>query len=205
MSYYLFFVCVALYNYDRFFLPVCVLLAVLVGCWAEDLRERVTSGPLRVGAATAACVVVVYTFAYAASIDRMMLYDARYGVEDWILANVPVDARIGAVGFIDYLPRINALQRTMLDYEGLMTSPPEFVVINREYLARLRPDTDLWRLYMELLTGKAYRLVLSRKTDFRFAPLTTQREIVNRIEESNTNLDKINPEIQVFQAVKPAR
>jgi len=92
-----------------------------------------------------------------------------------------------------------------VDYEGVMASPPEFIVINREYLARLRPDTDLWRLYMELLTGTTYRLVLSRKTEFRLAPLTTQGEIVNRIEDANTNLDKINPEIQVFQAVNPAR
>jgi len=205
VSYYLFFVCLALYNYDRFFLPVCVLLAVLVGCWAEDLRERITSGPFRLGVAAAACVVAVYTFAYAASIDRMMLHDSRYGVEDWIAANVPADARIGAAGFGDYLPRIDAAQKTMVDYEGVMASPPEFIVINREYLARLRPDTDLWRLYMELLTGTTYRLVLSRKTEFRLAPLTTRGEIVNRIEEANTNLDKINPEIQVFQAANPAR
>jgi hypothetical protein len=135
----------------------------------------------------------------------MMLYDARYGVEDWIAANVPADARIGVAGFIDYLPRINAAQRSTVDYEGLMASPPEFVVINREYLARLRPETDLWRLYMELLTGSTYRLVLSRKTSFRLAPLTTEDAIVNRIEEANTNLDKINPEIQVFQSVKAAR
>ena len=205
VSYYLFFVCLALYNYDRFFLPVCVLLAVLVGCWAEDIGERVTSGAFRLAVTAAASLIAVYTFAYAASIDRMMLYDARYDVEDWIAANVPADARIGAAGFIDYLPRINAIQRTMVDYESVMASSPEFVVINREYLARLRPETDLWRLYMELLTGTTYRLVLSRKTDFRLAPLTTQSEIVNRIEEANTNLDKINPEIQVFQAVKAAR
>ena len=203
VSYYLFFVCLALYNYDRFFLPVCVLLAVLVGCFAEDLRDRVSSSrPLKIGAIAAACLVTVYTFAYASSIDRMMLHDARYGVEDWISANVPADARIGTAGFIDYLPRINPLQVIIVDYEGLLTSQPEFVVVNREYMARYPPDSDSGRLYRELSTGATYRLVLSRKTGFRFAPLATQDEIVNGIEDAKTNLDKINPEIQVFQAVK---
>jgi hypothetical protein len=202
VSYYVFFVSLVLYNYDRFFLPVCVLLAVLVGCWAEDVRDRVTSRPVRFGVITAACVVAVYTFAYAASIDRMMLYDARYGVEDWISANVPGDARIGTAGSLAYLPRLSAVQGTIVDYESLLTSPPEFVVVNSEHMSRYPPDSNEGRLYAELNTGATYRLVLSHKTAFWFAPLTAQAETLSRIEESNTNLNKINPRIQVFQAVK---
>jgi hypothetical protein len=41
VSYYVCFIAAVRVNFDRFFLPVLVLLAVLAGCWAQDVFERV--------------------------------------------------------------------------------------------------------------------------------------------------------------------
>jgi hypothetical protein len=205
LSYYAFFVAVILYNYDRFFLPVCVLLAVTAGCWAQDLRERLTSRPLRVAVITTGAAVAVYSFAYAASIDRMMLWDSRYAVESWLAAHVPLDVHVGMVGVTDYLPRISPLQVMRPDYESFLRWPPDFVVVNAEHMARYGPATDEARIYTDLRSEQRYRLVLSQKTEFRWAPLTTDSIIANRREDALTNLDKVNPEILVFEAVRAAR
>jgi hypothetical protein len=203
VSSYALLIAVVLYNYDRFFLPICVLLAVLVGCWAEDLRERVAQPRLRLGLAAAAAVVAVYTFAYAASVDSMMLFDARYSVEDWIARNVPASARIGTAGSIEYIPRISSFQQEAIGSDSIRVDGPEFVVINAEHMRRYPPDTDMGRLFAALQTGSGYRLVLQQKTAVRFAPLAAQPEIANRVEDGLTNLDKINPETLVFQKIEP--
>jgi hypothetical protein len=202
VSYYLFFVTVVLYNYDRFFLAISALLAVLVGCWAEDVRQRLASLRLRYGVAAAAWGIAVYSFAYGASIDLMMLFDARYRVEDWISENVSPDARIGTAGITKYLPRIHPIQQMTLDTEGLRNERPEFVVLNGEHMRRYPLETDEGRLFAALKAGSGYRLILQHKTSIPLAVLTRQPEISNRFEDAATNLDKINPEILVFQKIQ---
>lgn len=197
LSYYVFFVAVVLYNYDRFFLPVCILLAVLVGCWMSDLIERLEASLKRTIVLLGAGVVA-YTFAYAASVDMLMTYDSRYVVEEWLRLNAPNDARIGTIGLGMYQPRINEPQYLPRGYD-VIAARPEFIVLNVEHVARYPPASAEAALYAKIRDESSYRLALLYKTSSCCWPLATQRRLTNLVEDPTTNLDKINPQIAVYR------
>jgi hypothetical protein len=201
VSYYATFIGVISYSYDRFLLPICVLLLLIAGGSFEDALEWSRSRRQRTVFAGAAAAVALYGLAYGASVDRMMLGDSRYTAENWIADRIPVDAHIGAVGYRQYLPVLNPLLTRDLVYDDFQADPPDFVVVNPEHVVRWPPESDVRRIYDVLNDGSKYRKVFSYKTEFVLAPLANQPEVLNRIEDGFTNLDKINPEIQVFQRV----
>ena len=198
VSYYVCFIAAVRVNFDRFFLPVLVLLAVLAGCWAQDVLERIRGRGARWLAGAAAALVVAYTAAYGLSLDLMMLFDSRYAALRWILEHADED-RIGTVGYVYYLPTIAGFQNQPLTYDVLVNAPPRIVVVNTEHLVRYHAGTAEARVIEKLREGTTYRLALSHKTAFPGSPLAAQPQFVNRVEDGLTNLDKINPEIQIFE------
>lgn len=95
VSYYLFFIVVIRYSYDRFFLPVALVLTLFAGpVVAKLLRWR------RLPAAAAGIVLVgIFGFALlrAASVDAMMLADSRYTAEAWLTEHLKDDG-VAVVG-----------------------------------------------------------------------------------------------------------
>jgi hypothetical protein len=197
-SYYICFVSAVRVNFDRFFLPVGVLLAVLVGCWVMDVAGRIPAGAARRATATAAAIAWIYTAVYGASIDVMMLFDARYAAERWLLSHADGD-RIGTAGYLYYQPRIAGFQNVPLTYEALVNLRPRVVVLNTEHLSRYAPESDLAFLVAKVRDGSTYKLAFSHKSQFRWSPLAARPQFSNRREDPLTNLDKINPEIQIYE------
>ena len=89
LSYYVTFVAVVGYSYDRFMLPVCLILCVFAGA-ALDASSPPAAARWRTAAVALA---LTYMALRTTSINVMMAADGRYLVERWLLTNVAPDAR----------------------------------------------------------------------------------------------------------------
>ncbi len=160
-SYYLSFINVILYNYDRFLLPVCLIQALFGGMaldrWLE--RSRATRVALGAGVVVAA---FAYAFLYAATVDVMMLNDSRYAVERWLRAHASSQDQIGVVFPVTVLPRLGDFNSVDISTpDNLVRWRPAYFVLNADYAAAVEPDTPLGRFVQQLQREDAgYRLAL---------------------------------------------
>src|SRR5215475_12579261 len=95
-----------LFSYDRYLLPVTVLLAFFGGrvFGMMTMASGSASGRwlrLRQGAVAAG---FVYAFLYAASVDARLLADSRYYVEDWVEAHAAKPVSVAAIGRKKHIP-----------------------------------------------------------------------------------------------------
>jgi len=199
VSYYVFFIMVVGYNYDRFLLPLLLTLSLFGGfsirCLLRLAGRRAT--PARV----ALMGVFAYTAVYATMVDLAMMQDARYRVERWLHQNANKDASIGTIGGAIYLPRTNryttiSLERRLADLNALN---PDYLVVNTDLAMRFVPGspdyvayTKLQRSesgYTQVLDSKAWTLLGGRRFNDRFEGVPAN---------AFTNLAKINPPLLVF-------
>jgi hypothetical protein len=199
VSYVATFLQVVLYGYDRFVLPLCLVLALFGGGFlARGLRS---GPPLRTAAAAMALAVFSYSMLYAASVDRLLTHDSRYTVERWLARNVPPGALVAAIGPLEYLPRLDGLHWRRLgpSVDRLRQVHPDYVLVNADYAARADPGTGERELYDALFAGRlGYRLALRERAPPGWSlidPAALGQEGPDRI---FSNLDKVNPEICVF-------
>ena len=85
-SYYLGFINVILYNYDRFVIPMCFVLAIFGGLRARS--TAVAAAPARRWTTAAVGAAFAYTLLYAGTVDVLMIDDSRYAAERWMRAHV---------------------------------------------------------------------------------------------------------------------
>lgn len=193
VSYYVFFIVVIRYQYDRFYLGPVMMLAILAGRGLHALWTQ--PAPWARGAAAAA---TLYALAYGASVDLMMRRDSRYDVEAWLAARADDTVTVGVFGPAAYLPRPNGLRFLEIGpFEDVLEIvAPEFLVVNAEHARR---DRDA-EFYGPLLsdTHPRYRQMSVFKSSPGLAVLGYQRVFSNGREDMLTNLDKINPETRVF-------
>jgi 4-amino-4-deoxy-L-arabinose transferase-like glycosyltransferase len=104
VSYVLFFPLVVLYVYDRFLLPVALVLSLFGGL---ALSRALQTRPWAGRAPTAA--VLAFGALRAASVDVLLARDSRYTVEDWLRREVGPAPLVAAVGPLEYLPRFDGL------------------------------------------------------------------------------------------------
>ena len=116
VAYYLGFINVILYNYDRFVLPMCFILALFGGLAFDRLlaapgpAEGSTRKRVRGAGLAIAVGAFAYTLLYAATVDVLMIEDSRYDVERWMRAHVGRNDLVGVSGLHEYLPRIDDYQ-----------------------------------------------------------------------------------------------
>lgn len=193
VSYYVTFITLIGYQYDRFYLAPAVLLAMLAGLTLAWLVGRRTAW-----ATAAAGVVAVYSLAQGVSVNQMMSRDSRFTAEAWLLANVRPGHVVGMAGPRAYLPRTYPLPTTdvQLDWTEIAFAPPEYLVVNLEHARRPRDRA----FFAPLLDGthQDYEPVATFKSPPGLALLAYFDVFRNGQEDPTTNLDKINPEIGVF-------
>ena len=199
VSYVATFLHVVLYGYDRFVLPLCLVLA-LFGGWF--LMRGLRSGrPLRTAAAALAVAVFSYSLLYAASVDRLLTGDTRYAVERWLARNVPPGALVAAAGPLEYLPRLDGLHWRRLgpSVARLVQVHPDYVLVNADYAARADPGTGERELYDALFAGRlGYRLALRERSPAGWSLIDPERLGRDEPDRIFSNLDKTDPEICVF-------
>jgi 4-amino-4-deoxy-L-arabinose transferase-like glycosyltransferase len=196
LSYVAFFLLVVLYVYDRFLLPVALVLALFGGL---ALARAIRSGSWPPRAATIA--VLVFAAARAASVDVLLTRDSRYAVEDWLRREVGPGPMVAAVGPLEYLPRLDGLHWRRLGPAAsrLVQVHPDVVVVNADYARRADEGTGERAFYAALADGSlGYEVALRQRSRPR---LLLDMEALRAEGPGRiwSNLDKADPEIVVYR------
>lgn len=198
-GYYLFFLSVVLYSYDRFVLPMAVLLAfyggaVLSRAW-DTRRGWARAGVL---------LVLAYGVGRCVSLDLAITHDARYAAEAWLHDHAAPPVLVAPVGPLEYLPRMDGLDARPLGpaVARLQKIQPRFVVVNADYAERADPGTAEHDLYAGLERGDlGYRRVFAHRFDASWLLLRTQDLLDRPGALVRSNIGKVNPEIRVYERV----
>jgi hypothetical protein len=198
VSYYLTFVVPASYVYDRFLLPVTLACAPIAAVAIRRLLDGWPSPAVGRAAAVAVLAVLVWR---AASVDAMALGDSRYRAEAWMAANIPAGSVVAASIPPSYLPRVKGDYQRLAPIAGAtLEMGPDFIVVNTEFHRRHPVDSPerLWLRWLESGSGP-YEEVFRYKAAPGWTAMRIGRRFRDRVEDPLTNLDKINPEIAIFQ------
>jgi hypothetical protein len=200
-SYYLGFVDVILYNYDRFVIPVCLVLALFGGL---ALDVFLSSGKRRSWRAAAVVGLFAYSLLYAGTVDALMVGDSRYAVERWMDAHVGHDDVVGFTGPREILPRLDTVHAVdVSDVEDLERQRPIYFIVNADYARAVPPDTRWGQINAGLQGGTlGYRLVFRfrRGAPWPWLP-GAHPDLVGPREETAvfSTLRDVDPTIEVFE------
>ncbi len=186
-SYYLSFISVIGYNYVRFFIPVCLLLALPAGAaLAELVRRRGPAVGLRRALVAAA---VLHALLRAASVDLWMFGDARYSVERWLEAKGARDAAVG-IGTPRMLPRgIQVVDWNKFDRNECLTLSK----LNARHIVIDPAAGRDPRTFGRFITGELNYAVAAKLRRPSFSLLD--------ISGLHTNLDKISREMLILERI----
>jgi 4-amino-4-deoxy-L-arabinose transferase-like glycosyltransferase len=198
-SYYLFFLSVVLYSYDRFVLPIAVLLAffggaVLARAWAAGTTAR-----------TGVVLLLAYGVGRCVSLDLAMANDARYAAEAWLKEHASPPALVAPVGPLEYLPRMEGLEARPLgpSLARLEKVKPRFLVVNADYAERADPGTGEHELYSGLESGGfGYEHTFAHRFDSPWLLLRTQDLLDRPGAFVRSNIGKVNPEIRIYERAR---
>jgi hypothetical protein len=203
VSYYFGFIDVVLYNYDRFVLPICVVLALFGGLAIERFLGP---GARRSWRTVAVAVVLAYTLLYVSTVDALMVTDSRYAVRRWLRAHTGPNDVIGTTGLPQYLPRLDDLRTADIGtLEDLARQHPRYVVLNADYARAVAPDTSWGQLIGGLQQRTlGYRPIMRFRSErpwpWRWLPAAPADLVGPRRETIVSSvLRDINPTIEVFQ------
>ena len=203
LSYYLTFVAVVGYNYDRFLLPVFFVSAMFGGLAVERWLARPRGRPVAIALLAGA---LAYTLLYVASIDILMLRDSRYTVERYLSSATRSGERIGYVFPTLYNPRLDAFRNgEVSSVEQLNWERPRWFVLNIEYGRSEPSHTDIGQLVSGLQSGSlGYVPVYTVRTPAPFPWLPApHRDLTGaRIDgptEVTSSLRHINPTFVVLR------
>jgi hypothetical protein len=202
VSYYVGFIDVILYNYDRFLLPVCVVQAIFGGV-ALDRFLRPSSRTVHQLRVSVVGAAFAYTLLYATTVDDLMVRDSRYTVERWLDAHVGPDDQIGTAFPGIVLPRLGHFNTIDIGtLENLQRWAPAYYVLNADYARAAPPDTPVGQLVAALQQQKAgYRQVLRYRSasSWPWLPVPHPDLVGPRLEMPVSFLRDINPTIEVFE------
>lgn len=203
LSYYATFLAVVLYSYDRFLLPIAVLLTFFGG----RVLSEATAWPGWQGrlGRVVALVVVGYGVARCVSLDALMRHDARYAAERFLGERVGRDERVAGIGALPHLPRLDGLRWTTLppSINTLAGTRPEWLVINADLARRAPEGSGKARFYERLRRGElGYQQAYADRWRARFLFFDPERLQAGAYGPVLSNLERVNPEIQVF-ALRP--
>ncbi len=195
ISYYLFFMSVALYCYDRFVLPIAVCLAFFAGDMLGKMARQGRAGR------TATVAVLMYGLARAISVDIMMANDSRFAAEKW-LEKHGGEALVAMIGPPEYLPRQDGLNARTVgpSTDRLEKVAPEFVVTNADYAERADEGGAEQALYQGLEAGTlGYQRVWSHRFRSSYMMIRSEDLADRPGQPLRSNLDKVNPEIHIYR------
>ena len=202
LSYYLGFINVVLYTYDRFMLPICLILALFGGLACDRWLSSWTR--FRGWRAAALGGVFVCTTLYAATVDLLILRDSRYTVEQWIVEHRQPADRVGFVFPLQYYPRLERFPaKEVTSAAQLQRDRPPYFVLNADYGRAEPPDSEIGQLIAGLHSGAlGYTLAFHYRQPAPWPWLPgAPRDLVGDREERpiTSVLRDINPLFQVFK------
>jgi hypothetical protein len=200
-SYYLGFINVILYNYDRFVLPMCFVLAIFGGLAGDRL---LASGRAGGWARAALAGAFVYTLLYAGTVDVLMMEDSRYTAERWMSGHIGPRDLVALSGLHEYLPRVEAYHTEDISTVAeLRQERPEYVVLNADYGHAVPAETEWGQMIAGLERDTlGYHLVgrFRHPSPWPWLP-GGHPDLIGPRQESVvfSTLRNINPTIEIFQ------
>ncbi len=215
-SYYLTFVCVVRYTYDRFLLGIWLLLAIFGGYAAGRLlayassstrANAIRASAIRAWVIRAALIgVYVYSLLYAVTVNALLDRDARYAVEQELRARVSPFEAVATIGKPEYMPRLTEFytyaQPAALS--SIARTQPDFLVVDERSKWRDRTsETDPF--FERLDAGElGYARLLTFQSTLPWWALARDSALVqSRFADTVSNLDKVNPRIAIYRRVTP--
>jgi hypothetical protein len=198
VSYYVCFIGVVGYHYDRFFLGIIPIGAIAAGWWLQTWSAPGASARRWRLAAVAAALV--YGASRGVALDVLMIQDARYAAERTLREHVAPADRVGAAGMSIYLPRPERHPWHAIEEDpGVLRQGPEYILVNAGYALRFTPDSRRGQFYEALGSGEAgYRRLARFETTLRLSPLALERRFRQLREDEYSNLPKVSPTIDVY-------
>lgn len=193
-SYWATFLNLILFTFDRYVLPVCMVLALFAG---YALGELVRPGARRRALRWAvAAGVAAYSLLYASSIDFRLLADTRYDVEAYVAQHARRPDSVAAVGRRKHIPRFRWIswERAIRSHGRVFQNlAPEYVAINVTDFRHEREE----EIYHMLASGElGYRLVFVHQSK----PLL---DILSR-DDVDSSQRFVDPEIALFERIADA-
>jgi len=196
ISYYLTFIAIILYNYDRFNIPICIIFTFFGGKYLCDvIGQRRRFFRIKVLSLT---VLFVYACLYSFSVDMMMVKDSRYYVEKWMKKNISQESLVAVTCPLVYAPRLEGFKwyRMERSLRAFNRKWPDYVIFNIDYSHKVAGNSKEYQLYLQFhRKNKRYKLILHHRTHFTLKLL--------RYNNILTNIAAINPEIEIFKSIAP--
>ena len=195
IGYCLAFLAVVLYLYDRFVLPVALVLALFAG---HALAAGLAVPRARRAAVVAAAGIVAFSALRALAVDVLLARDSRHAASAWLHRNAPPPATIAGVGPLEYLPRLDGLawRRLGPSLDRLRQVDPDVVVVNPDVARRAVEGGSDAALYAALASGTAgYRLADAEPRAETLPWLDVDAFRGDDPRRLLSNLDKVGPPI----------
>lgn len=200
-TYYVGFLAVILYVYDRFLIAFLPVAAVIGGVLlAQVARATLLPRALRVAVLA---VVFVPAMASALGVNAVFLGDARHAAGTWIADNLPCGASVGVTYSTSQVPPLDCYSVMPLAGSTVdaMTHYPDYLVFNEAYVRRFQRTPSGGRFMARLQSGElGYTRVFRAETrPPRWAPLYWESRFWNGEEDPETILDRPLHAIEVWQ------
>jgi hypothetical protein len=199
VSYWLLFLNVIRYSFDRFLMPICVVAAVLAGF---GLARLTATGAWSASRRSLAAAALVFSLAYTVPLDTMIVFDARYAAERWIAEQLSPGESVGTLG-LNYLPRFpRGTYQGIVALSDLRRQKPTYLVVNADYL-RLRPRVTTEREVLAAVDAGelGYKLAFTSRSSVPWAWLPGMNPVLlgSRTGPVLSNLHHVNPRMEIFR------
>lgn len=200
-TYYVGFLAVILYVYDRFLIGFLPVVAVLGGVGLRAILDARDLAPaVRLGVPA---LLVGMAIVGAAAQNVVFHRDPRGPAGEWLASHVPCGTSIGVVYNPQYVPALDCydVRPFFASHIDGMVRWPDYLVLNEAYMARLRRTPSGGRFLRQLEAGELdFRLVFrALGTPPPWAPLYWEERFRNGREDSQTTLDKPLNAIEVWE------
>lgn len=198
LSYYVTFLAVVGYCYDRFLLPVCLVLSLFAG---HSIARALEWRRERWHATAAVGLVFAYMCLRAASINLLMAADGREAAARWIRENVASEHSVAITGPQEYNPPVSGrMVRLIPTLHEMDESHPDYLIVNSGYRRRFVLESLEGPFFAALESGKLpYRLVHRIKQPVGLAILTWEGPFRETAHVAHTSVNKLNPEILIYR------
>lgn len=192
VSYYLFFVVPIMYHYDRFLLPMAMVVAIFSGLGLVTLAQQLSNrwlGTLLIGG------VLAFALARAVTLDAMMWNDARYSAEAWVGSNTSNRDRLATL----------ALYRHRSPRTGPIVPWHRLRGHGRLHLRTLNADYLIWNAdeAREIGQDDFTAELQNGSLNYRTASTHRWRPALDLLRMDNvlTNLRTVDPEIVIVEKI----
>ena len=202
-GYYLGFIDVILYNYDRYLLPLCIVQALFGGMLIDRLLQW-DHPPTKVWREGLVAGVFAYTLLYSSTVDVLMIRDSRYTAEQWLRQHTRADDVVGTAFPAVVGPRLGDFNWADLStVDDLNREAPRYFVLNADYARAVPLDTPTGRMVAGLESQTlGYQLVFRYRSPppWNWLPWPHRDLVGPRLDMPVVSiLRDVNPTMEIFQ------